>query len=131
MAKHEEPSGIPHFGPKVSETAKRAHWIQSVDEHESHPGEALATRNHEVIRRWAEERQATPATVPGTRKDGRPGVLRFDFPGYGGQELEHITWDEWFKSFDERNLIFIFQEHLRDGRTSNFFKLDNPEREHD
>jgi hypothetical protein len=114
---------------QLSKTTLRAKWVHSPDEHEDRPGQTLATRSHEVIRRWAEERQATPATIPSTRHDGRPGVLRFDFPGYGGRRLEPISWDEWFRSFDERQLVFLFQEHKRDGRQSNFFRLDNPGRE--
>jgi hypothetical protein len=103
--------------------------ITSPEEHEDHPGQTLVTRNHDVIRRWAEERNATPATVPGTEHDDHPGVLRFDFPGYGGEDLQHISWDDWFRAFDERNLRFIFQEHKKDGAQSNFFRLENPERE--
>ena len=116
---------------KRSESLKYAHWIDSPKEHESHHGESLATKNHEVIRQWAESRKAVPATVPGTEHGGRPGVLRFDFPGFGGQELRQVTWDEWFRTFDERDLTFIFQEHKRDGHQSNFFQLDNPHREHE
>lgn len=115
----------------LSESTKRAHWIDSPDEHEDHHGETLATRNHEVIKRWAEERKAVPATVPGTEHGGRPGVLRFNFPGYGGDNLQEISWDDWFKPFEERNLVFVYQEHLKNGNPSNFFHLDNPEREHD
>lgn len=103
--------------------------ITSPDEHEEHAGKSLVTTNHDVIRRWAEDRDATPATVPGTEHEGRPGVLRFDFPGYGGESLQHISWDDWFTSFDQRELNFIFQEHRKDGNQSNFFRLDNPYRE--
>lgn len=110
----------PRRGPK---------WIESPKEHEDRPGQSLATRNHQVIRRWAQERRAKPATVPGTEHNGRPGVLRFNFPGYGGRRLQEISWDRWFQSFDERNLIFRFQEHRRDGNQSNFFRLENPARE--
>lgn len=109
-------------------TTKYAKWIHSADEHEDHEGQSLATRSHEVIRHWAERRNAKPATVPGTEHDNRPGVLRFDFPDYGGGELEDIGWDKWFESFDARNLVFLFQEHTSDGNDSNFFRLDNPER---
>jgi len=87
----------------------------------------LATRNHEVIRQWADERQAVPTTVESTERNGRAGVLRLDFPGYGGNELGELTWDEWFETFDERNLIFVFQEHKADGSVSNFFRLTSPE----
>lgn len=115
----------PAAGKKISS----AKWIKSIQEHEDHSGQSLATKNHDVIKRWAKERKAAPATVPGTEHDGRPGVLRFDFPGYGGRELEEISWDYWFKSFDQRDLVFQFQEHLKNGKPSNFFKLNNPDRE--
>jgi hypothetical protein len=82
-----------------------------------------------VIQKWAEERGASPATVEGTEHEGRAGVLRFDFPGYGGQQLKHISWDEWFDPFDSRELTFIYQDRKADGKQSNFFRLDNPSRE--
>ena len=44
---------------------------------------SLTTTDHEIIHRWAEERGALPATVPGTECDARLCVLRFDFPGCG------------------------------------------------
>lgn len=105
-------------------------WINSPEEHADRPGQTLATRNHEVIMRWAEERKAQPATVEGTGPGDRAGVLRFDFPGFGGgRRLKPISWDEWFRPFDERNLTFLYQEQLRSGAQSNFFRLENPERE--
>lgn len=103
--------------------------IRKPEDHEEYPGKSLITTNHDVIRRWAEDRGAVPATVPGTEHEGRPGVLRFDFPGYGGESLQHISWEDWFDSFDTRELNFIFQEHTKDGSQSNFFQLDNPYRE--
>ncbi len=113
----------------LSKTTQHAKWINSVEEHEDRKGQALATRNHDVIKHWAEERDAEPAAIEGTEHEGRPGVLRFDFPGF--KELPHVSWDEWFNSFDQRELVFLFQEHLKSGKVSNFFKLDNPKREHD
>jgi hypothetical protein len=59
------------------------------------------TTDHEEIRRWAEERGGKPAIVRGTEDDGG-GVLRIDFPGGAGTEsLEHVSWDEWFRYFEE------------------------------
>lgn len=112
----------------LSKSTQRAKWIHSADEHEDRPGQTLATRSHEVIRRWAEERKAKPATVEGTEREGRPGVLRMNFPGYG-ESLREIKWEEWFRPFDERQLVFLYQEHTSNGEQSNFFRLDSPERE--
>lgn len=112
----------------LSKTTQRAKWIHSPDEHEDRAGQSLATRRHEVIRHWAEERGGRPATV-GREYEGRPGVLRFNFPGFGGGSLREISWEDWFRSFDDRELVFLFQEHKRDGKPSNFFRLDSPKRE--
>lgn len=128
-ASHASHASLEKYGNKLSDSTKRAKWISSPDQHEDHPGQTLATRNHDVIQRWAEERNAVPATVPGTEHGGEPGVLRFNFPGYGGQDLKEISWNQWFKPFDERHLVFLFQEEQKAGNQSNFFKLDNPTRQ--
>lgn len=125
----EDQKYLKQFGGKLSPSTRRAKWISSPDDHEDHKGQSLATRNHEVIKRWAEQRGASPATVSGTQHDDRLGVLRFDFPGYGGRKLEAVDWDVWFRTFDERKLVFLFQENLKNGNQSNFFRLDNPARE--
>lgn len=114
---------------RLSRSTKYAKWITSPAEHEDHPGQSLVTRDHEVIRQWAEERGASPATIAGTQHGNRVRMLRFDFPGYGGAALEKIPWDAWFEPFDARNLAFHFQEHKADGSLSNFFRLDSPDRE--
>jgi hypothetical protein len=82
------------------------------------------TTDHEEIRRWVEEHEGTPASVKGTESGGEPGVLRIDFPGGSGEDqLEHITWDEWFRKFDESELAFLYQEQKASGEDSTFFKL--------
>lgn len=118
-----------HDEEGLSRSTKNAKWIDSPKEREDHHGQTLATRSHEVIQHWAEERKAVPATVPGTEHGDRAGVLRFNFPGHGGDDLQEISWEEWFKPFDERKLVFVFQQHLKNGNQSNFFHLDNPNRE--
>src|SRR5438874_2601596 len=63
---------------------------------------AQATTDHDLIRRWVEERGGSAACVKGTGGRGDQGVLRIDFPGYtGGDSLQHIDWDEWFEKFDD------------------------------
>lgn len=82
-----------------------------------------ATTDHDEIRQWAEERGAHPACVKGTGK-GETGMIRLDFPGYSGaQSLQPITWDEWFRKFDEKNLALIYEDKTARGQKSNFNKL--------
>jgi hypothetical protein len=87
--------------------------------------ESKTTTDHDEIRRWVEERGGKPAKVKGTEGGGDdPGILRIDFPGGAGEEqLEHISWDEWFEKFDEQGLAAVIQERKSDGDDSTFFKL--------
>jgi hypothetical protein len=81
---------------------------------------AKRTRDHAVIRRWAEERGGRPTMVEGTQ------ILRIDFDDPGGNDdvkLKPVTWDEFFRVFDERGLEFLYQEKTADGGTSRFFKF--------
>lgn len=113
----------------LSRSAQRARWIESPGELAgTRPGQTLATRSHEVIQSWAAARGAEPATA-GKRHEGRPSALRFQFPDFGGDRLECIAWADWLATFDERHLLFLFQERLKNGSQSNFFRLDNPDRE--
>ena len=113
----------------LSRSAQRARWIESPDElGDTRPGQTLATRSHDVIQHWAQARGAEPATA-GERHEGRPTVLRFQFPDYGGDRLECIPWADWLATFADRHLLFLFQERLKNGSQSNFFRLDNPDRE--
>lgn len=80
--------------------------------------------DHEEIRRWAEERGATPSCVRGTGDEEDVGMIRLDFPGYSGERsLEPIDWDEWLDKFDENNLALLVQEETARGQQSNFNKL--------
>jgi hypothetical protein len=80
------------------------------------------TRDHDEIRRWAEEHGGIPTRVKGTG-----GLLRIDFvdgpKSHGRQQsLEEIDWDDWFETFDGNNLVFLHGEG-----DSKFFKLVYPE----
>jgi hypothetical protein len=86
--------------------------------------ETKRTTDHDTIREWAERRAGTPASVRDTESDDEAGVLRIDFPGGSGEEsLEYISWDEWFRKFDEENLCFLYQEEKATGEGSTFFRL--------
>ncbi|TWG23154.1 hypothetical protein FHX75_121701 [Micromonospora palomenae] len=104
--------------------------ISSPADRPERPGRSLVTSNHEVIQNWARARGAQPATIAGTEREGRPGVLTFEIPGYReSSRVQVISWDDWFRTFDTRRLNLIYQEELRDGRQSNFFRTESPDRE--
>ncbi|NKX56373.1 Rho termination factor N-terminal domain-containing protein [Arthrobacter mobilis] len=115
-------------GPEMSDSLKYSQEVTSPDQEPEREGRSLVTTHHEVIKQWAEERNAVPATVSGTEHGGHLGVLRFDF-GDKNSDLRQVSWEEWFKTFDERGLNFIYQEQRSDGQQSNFFRLENPGRE--
>lgn len=118
------------YGDDLPDSVSYAKWITSPDERSVYDGQTLATRNHEAIKKWAQARRAKPVTVPGTEHGGRPGVLRFDFPGGSGSDrLQEVDWESWFESFDQRELTMLFQEKTSDGNESNFFVLVNPHRQ--
>jgi hypothetical protein len=115
-------------GPELSKSLKYSQEVTSTEDEPEREGRSLATTHHEVIRQWAEERKGVPATVEGTEHGDHLGVLRIDFGG-DDDKLRHISWDEWFDTFDSRGLNFIYQEQRSDGQQSNFFRLENPGRE--
>jgi len=87
-------------------------------------GETKITTDHNEIRKWVEARGGKPATVKNSAKGDEPGVLRIDFPGYSGEgSLEEISWDEFFKKFDEKKLAFLSQDKTASGEESRFFKF--------
>lgn len=84
------------------------------------------TTDHDEIRKWAEKRGGNPATVERTERDDEAGVLRIEFPtrrGKGKAALAPISWDEFFEKFDEKNLVFLYQEKTATGRPSRFCKF--------
>jgi ABC-type thiamine transport system substrate-binding protein len=54
------------------------------------------------------------------------GIIRLEFPGAPGardEKLEEISWDDWFRKFDESGLAFLYEETTAKGEKSNFNKL--------
>jgi|SRR5579871_4920981 len=85
-----------------------------------------STRDHDEIRRWAEARHAVPCEVRDTERAGSTGILRFEFPDTpdrNDDQLEEISWEEFFEKFDRSNLELLYQEKTADGEPSNFNKL--------
>ena len=73
------------------------------------------TRDHNVIKRWAAERHAEPATGQASSSgpaasrvnDGGAGI-RFNFPGVGA--FRPIDWDEWLANFDSHECAFVYDD---------------------
>jgi hypothetical protein len=72
-------------------------------------GSSRVTTNHDEIRQWVESRGGHPARVKGTGDEDDVGLLRIDYPGFSGEEtLEPISWDDFFKKFEEKKLAFVY-----------------------
>jgi hypothetical protein len=82
------------------------------------------TTDHKVIRSWIESRNGRPTVVKAThgKGHGNAGLLRIDFaePDEG---LEEIDWDQFFETFDEHELAFLYQDKTAAGRKSRFSKF--------
>ena len=83
------------------------------------------TSDHKEIQKWAEERGGVPARVKGTgNKDN--GVLRIHFPEHSeSKDLEEISWEDFFKDFDQDKLDFLYQDQKASGEQSTFHKFLN------
>jgi hypothetical protein len=71
--------------------------------------EAKTTTDHDEIRRWVEAHGGRPARVTETGGEGDPGILRIDFRD-PDDSLEEMSWDDWFRAFEENKLAFLYQD---------------------
>ncbi|QJR80592.1 hypothetical protein CA267_007285 [Alteromonas pelagimontana] len=79
---------------------------------------ANSTKDHDKIKSWIEKHDGKPAIVKGTEDDGDgAGLLRVKFSN--DDDLEEVEWQEFFSTFDESDLSFLYQ----DDKDSRFFKF--------
>ena len=74
---------------------------------------AEMTTNHETIRKWAEKKGGKPAAVARTHQGGDVGIVRIMFPDAPHSEhqaLTEISWEEFFKEFEQRKLALLYEE---------------------
>jgi hypothetical protein len=117
---------MPPSDPLLSKP-KHVPEIRSDDEH-AVSDKVVSTRDHTLIRQWAEKRRAEPATGEETAtgpatvnvKDGGAGI-RFNFPG--ASRFRPITWDEWFANFDLHGLIFVHDNDGQQKSPSNRYQI--------
>lgn len=89
---------------------------------------STVTTDHDTIRRWAEKQGGKPAAVKRTHQGGDVGIIRVMFPNAERSEheaLEEISWDEFFRQFEESKLALLYDE---DGRFSKIIGRDTAER---
>jgi hypothetical protein len=43
--------------------------------------------------------------------------------------MQPVSWDAWMRTFQDRDLVFLFQEHVKAGSPSEFFGLDHPRKD--
>jgi hypothetical protein len=84
--------------------------------------EAKATRNHDTIRRWAEERGAKPSAMADAISPCDPDGLKLDFDAKD-RKLDVLTWGEFFEDFDDAELTFLYQDETEGGKKSRFYKF--------
>ena len=70
---------------------------------------AKTTTDHSTIRKWAEARDGRPARVKGTGNAKDAGLLRLDF-GKPEENLEAITWEDFFDKFEESALALMYED---------------------
>jgi hypothetical protein len=108
----------------ASDAAQSAGAVDEVQRNTKTQTEAASytTSDHDVIRAWAQARGGVPASVEGTGSDGDAGVLRIEFRDDKG-DLDEVDWAPFFKTFDDRGLAFVYQEHTSNGEVSRFNKF--------
>lgn len=53
--------------------------------------------------------EGKPALVKSTENSGKgKGILRINFPGYAEENLDDISWEEFFEIFDKNDLQFLY-----------------------
>jgi hypothetical protein len=89
---------------------------------------ATTTKDHDEIRDWVEKRGGHPAMVADTERNGRAGgMLRIDFDDPDGSKdtgLHRISWEEFFKVFDNNDLAFLRVEK-GDSRFNKFVEAES------
>src|SRR5690606_12525991 len=69
------------------------------------------TSNHTEIRRWAKRHGARPGIARDTIASRDLDQLTLVLPGERGEEnVEFIDWDEFFRRFDEEEMVFVYEE---------------------
>jgi hypothetical protein len=118
---------MPEESPLLPDVSRIA-LVTADDEYRDPNARVAATRDHALIRRWAEAHHAEPATGERTPSgpttvdvnDGGAGI-RFNHPGVG--RFRPITWDEFFDNFDEHGLAFVYERETAGKSASSRYRF--------
>lgn len=111
-------------GSKSGSSSKSGNASRTSSKTQDSGGHAAErTTDHDKIRAWVEARNGHPSVVKSSHDTAEGGgILRIDFDK-PEPSLEPVSWDEFFKIFEERKLAFLYQERTADGKPSRFFKF--------
>ena len=97
------------------------------------------TIDHASIKAWAENFNGKPEILPNSETETGAFGIRIDFPGKlddmylsTDHKPKHITWEEFFKIFDEQDLALEFEDTMRIDDPSSvyrFIRRDNLDKE--
>jgi hypothetical protein len=91
------------------------------------PQGSKITTDHDIIKRWIQEREGRPATIEGHEEEDGPEALRVKFEDIKNEneKLETIGWDQFFEYFDDEHFAFLYQDETVDGEVSHFYRFIN------
>ncbi len=72
----------------------------------------IPTRDHKLIRQWADGHSAVPAEIKRLKHDGEPAILTFviGIPNAGRPDVYPIPWESFFAQFELLKLSMAFDE---------------------
>lgn len=113
--------------PLLAETTP-IHRVDVESERDEPAGSTVATDDPELIRQWAQQHSAEPATGEATESgpatvqvnDGGVGI-RFNFPA--ASRFRPISWEEWFANFHHHKLLFIYEREVPGQTPSGLYRL--------
>lgn len=73
------------------------------------PNQICDTVENGTIRSWAEKRGGKPALLQHNEDTGGAGdMLKIIFPGEKSEDHDMLSWDQFFRIFEENNLKLLF-----------------------
>jgi hypothetical protein len=86
------------------------------------------------IMQWVTEHNGSPAVIDAPEAKGDKVGLRINFPGFlderelaDFQETKTVSWEEFFKIFEEQKLLFMYDDKTKDSNPVNWYKLGKRE----